>query len=87
MGGRPSFRHVSTSAGLARRMEDAAVDLGMQGLDPAVEDFGVAGEGGDVDDGQAGVAQGGAVPPVERSSTPSAARPRAKSSSPSCRIR
>ena len=40
-------------------LEDAAVDLGVEGLDAAVENFGLAGEDGDVDDGQAGGAQGG----------------------------
>ena len=35
------------------------MDFGMQRLDAAVEDFGVAGEGGNIDDGQACVAQGG----------------------------
>ena len=44
--------------GVAADMQDAAVDLGVQGLDPAVEHLGEAGEVGDVAHGQAGVAQG-----------------------------
>ena len=39
-------------------VEDAAVDLGMEGLDATVEHLGEAGEVGDVADGEAGFAEG-----------------------------
>ena len=44
--------------GVAADGEEAAVDLGVKGLDPAVHHLGEAGEGGDVGDGDAGVPQG-----------------------------
>ena len=44
--------------GVDADMEDAAVDLGMQGLDAAVKHLGKAGEIGDVADIQAGLAEG-----------------------------
>ncbi len=44
--------------GVAADVQDAAVDLGVQGLHPAVEHLGEAGEVGDIAHGQAGVAQG-----------------------------
>ena len=43
--------------GIFAAMQDAAVDLGMQRLDAAVEHFGESGEFGDVFDGDAGIAQ------------------------------
>ena len=39
-------------------VEQAAVDLRVEGLDPAVEQFGRAGVFGDIDDRQARLAQG-----------------------------
>ena len=63
--------------------EDAAVDARVQRLDPAVQDLGEAGHLADLDHGHAGLAQGAlAVPPVETSSTPVAARPAASSTRP-----
>ena len=62
--------------------QDAAVDLRVQGLDPAVHHLGEAGDVGDVGDRQAGVGERLRVPPVETSWTPRAVRPVAKSISP-----
>jgi hypothetical protein len=59
MGGRPSLGAGGHVGRVGAALENAAVDLGVERLDAAVEDFGVAGEGGHIDDGQAGVAQGG----------------------------
>ena len=56
--------------GVAADGEQAAVHLGMQGLEPAVHHLGKAGVLGDVLDGDAGVLSALAVPPVERISTP-----------------
>ena len=42
----------------AANVEEAAVDLGVQGFDAAVEHLGEAGEVGDVADGEAGFAEG-----------------------------
>jgi hypothetical protein len=55
--------HDRQMLGQVAPAEDAAMHLGMQGLDPAVEHFGKAGVVGDVGDGEAGVAQqlGGAA--------------------------
>ena len=49
--------------GVGTHAEQSAVDLGVQGLDPAVEHLGEAGELGDILDGQTGVSQqlGGAA--------------------------
>ncbi len=44
--------------GVAADVEDAAVDVGVEGLDAAVEHLGEAGEVGDVADFEAGVAEG-----------------------------
>ena len=44
--------------GFAADVEQAAVDLGMEGFDAAVEHFGEAGEFADVFDGEAGFAEG-----------------------------
>ncbi len=44
--------------GVFADVEDAAVDLGVEGFDAAVEHFGEAGEVGDVADGEAGFAEG-----------------------------
>ncbi len=44
--------------GVVADVEDAAVDLGVEGLDAAVEHLGKAGEVGDIADGEAGVAEG-----------------------------
>ena len=44
--------------GVVADVEDAAVDLGMEGLDAAVEHLGEAGEVADVADGEAGFAEG-----------------------------
>ncbi len=45
--------------GVGAALQDAAMDFGMERLDAAVEDFRMAGERGDVDDGDVGIAQGG----------------------------
>jgi hypothetical protein len=49
--------HGRRVLGVAADAEDAAMHLGMQGLDPAVEHFGEAGVVGDVGDVQSGIAQ------------------------------
>jgi hypothetical protein len=53
--------------------EQAAVDLRVQRLHPAVEHLGDPGDGGDVGDGEARFADGRAVEPVETISTPASA--------------
>ena len=70
-----------------RAVKQAAVDDRVQGFDAAIEHLGKAGEVGDIADGEAGLAQSLAVPPVETSSTSKAAQgPRAnRLQAPSCR--
>ena len=63
--------------------EDAAVELGMERLDPAAEDLGLAGVGRDLGDVQPGLAARAVrVPPLASRWTPAAARARASSISP-----
>ena len=70
-------------SGSSRTASSAGVEARVQRLHPPVEDLGRAGEVGDVADLQARLAQR-APPcrPVETSSIPSSARPRAKSTTP-----
>ncbi len=68
--------------GYAAAREDAAVDLRVQCLDAAVHHLGKPGDVGDADDGKARLRSALAVPPVETSSKPRAASPRANSTSP-----
>lgn len=63
--------------------EDAAVDVGMQRLHPAAEDFGEAGHVADRGDGRPAFSRNFSVPPVETSSTPLACKKVANSASPS----
>ena len=58
MGWMPCSLTAATCSGLSRHVEEAAVDLGVEGLDAAVEHLGEAGEVADVGDLQAGVAEG-----------------------------
>jgi hypothetical protein len=55
--------HDGQMLGQVAPAEDAAVHLGVQGLDPTVEHFGKAGVIRNIGDGEAGVAQqlGGAA--------------------------
>lgn len=62
--------------------EDAAMDLGMQGLDASVEHFRKAGVIADFRHGQTRFPQQPAVPPVDSSFTPCAASPWANSRTP-----
>ena len=68
--------------GVAADVEQAAVDLGMEGLDAAVEHLRKAGEFADVLDGRPASRRARAVPPVETSSTPKPARTWANSTRP-----
>ena len=72
-----------TCSGLSRTASRPGVELRVQRLDAAVHDLGEAGEVVDRADLEAGARRAPrAVPPVETSSTPSSARPRAKSTIP-----
>ncbi len=69
--------------GAVAAAEDAAVDLGVQRLDPAVHHFGKAGVGGDLADRDAGLLPGAAAyPPLAKISTPAATSPWANSVRP-----
>ena len=68
--------------GAAPASEDAAVHQRMEGLDPAVHHLGKPGDVRDSDDVRPACWSTFAVPPVETSSKPRAARPLANSTSP-----
>ena len=57
MGWMPCSATAATCAGILAAVEDAAVNLGVERLDAAVEHFGESGEVGDVFHGDAGIAQ------------------------------
>ena len=54
----PVFGHCGLILGMVASGEDAAMDLGVQGLDPPVHDLGEAGMVGDLDDRNAGFREG-----------------------------
>ena len=68
--------------GVGAHGEDAAGDFGMHGLDAAIQHFGKSGDVADVGDGNPASRSRRAVPPVEMSSAPIAARAEANSRMP-----
>ena len=79
----PARRPPAGAQASSRTGQQAGVELGVQRLDPAVHDLGEAGEVGDRADREPAPPRARrAVPPVETSSTPSSASPRAKSTMP-----
>ena len=79
----PELGELRTWASQAAVGEDPGVHLRVQGLDPAVEALGEAGELLDLGDRHAQRPRSSAAePPVDTSATPASCRPRTSSSSP-----
>ena len=70
IGSIPWAPSVARSSGTSRRARMPPWSFGVERLDPAAEDLGLAGVGRDLDDLEPGLGQGRAVPPLASRSTP-----------------